>query len=636
MHIDIQNPSINVKTIQIRVSTDENDTGEEVFFTELKGVMYNGKRVFSNKLEGQDGFPYIIVPGLDQKYQYRIYIQEMNFKNDPLPTLHTKFRFPDSGKPEEVILSPEVDDNRLVIILVSISIPIVAIIIFCFIWRGKIWLKLRNWAGYSTETNSTRNNRRGVPRILPIYCFETANYVKAVESHVSLLRRYVDVLNFPPEFQLDCFVCGSRSHDQWSDSDVKDSEIIIYLSPKLATLLKNDLDTSNLSQQDTICAQSMRLVREHRLRSQCAKPLMVTFDCFQRVELESLEELKEFLLLNDNSQVEELLLPVTLASFSSNYWQLENLDKLLYKVYKLSEYPAHFYPSISGWKDCLEAREAEQFLSLFTGSDTLEASMEHLDANDNLHITGYGLQMSSEIGSYRSVSTVDCESINAHMGLTDFVSINEDPEFSSAVPLITRSSGFVSGSLRADNSTSAIQPSEDSAHFHTSNQQNRLHILPSLPDCANAPLLNPRQTFNCKDQSSLVNIPDDDGSGAVVFDASQNSREFDRVIYQPKAVTNLNCSPSSSSEQHSPCIRERDSLLTTPSRVYLNGKVPCPRDGLNKCDSEWVINNASSFAHLQRIIPPSMCFSNSTSIDSVCERINKVNESAAWSNSDLA
>ncbi|CAL1539010.1 unnamed protein product, partial [Lymnaea stagnalis] len=178
---------------------------------------------------------------------------------------------------------PEVDDNRLVIILVSVSILIVAVIIFCLILRGKIWLKLRDWIGYSTQTGSARNNRRGVPRILPIYCFENANYVKAVESHVSLLRRYVDVLRVPPELQLDCFVCGPRSRDHsWVDSEVKDSDVIIYLSPSLGALLKNDLDTSHLSQQDAICAQSIRAVHEHRLSSQCTKPVLVTFDCFHR------------------------------------------------------------------------------------------------------------------------------------------------------------------------------------------------------------------------------------------------------------------------------------------------------------------------------------------------------------------
>lgn len=459
-----------------------------------------------------------------------------------------------------------------------------------------------------------------------------------------MLCRFVDVLCINEQSSLKCFICGTSTNDHsWVDTQIKDSEVLIYLSPRLGQLLRGEIEAAQISQLDALCMQSINSLREHQGLGQESLPHMVTFDCFQQAELDCVHEFKNILSINHSA---ELAAPIKLASLSPDGWQLENLDILLFRLYRLSELPRNFSQSFSGWRQSDQASYVVRYLELITKSSSLEnlatnVLLEQGISFETVHNSNF--DMFTERHPTRTVVAPPNDPARGANGGVCFMEgpmDEEEQEVTSDMPLMSLSSGFISAPYSHDDPHSVGYtthpaclrcPTQPADACHTDLHSNR--YSPHLSDISydQKPLQMPSMK-NCSTESetisftgSLSNLSEEENTDVVtLYTPAKNIYQDDAVIFCP--------SPHYKSEVFS-LSNQLTPLRGKHPDGYHNGITESKK--LNKSDSEWTVHNGHLF-HAQAIIPPTLCMSNTTSTDSVYERINKVNENVNWSNLSLA
>ncbi|XP_059142765.1 uncharacterized protein LOC131930345 [Physella acuta] len=633
-------------------------------------------------VEEKDDTIHFMIPGLKSLTEYNLYLSYID-SNHTIKELMTVLTI----NTPEFKTEKEIDDNRLIIITgCCLTFTFLALVI-CVIWRVRVWGKLKLWLNTSAK-NRTNNNKQGEPRILPIYCNENANFVKAVESHVSLLCRFVDVLCINEQSALRCFICGSSTNDHsWVDTQIKDSEVLIYLSPRLGQLLRGEIETAQISHLDTLCMQSINSLREHQGLGHGSLPHMVTFDCFQQAELDCVHEFKNILSVNHSA---ELAGPIKLASLGPDGWQLENLDILLFRLYRLSQLPQNFSQSFSGWRQSDQASYVIRYLEQFTKSSSLEnlATNVLLDQGISFEtVHNSSLDMFTERHPARAAASppsYPARGANSGGGFREDPVEEEEQEVTSDMPLMSLSSGFISAPYSHDDPHSVGYPAHPQGLRYPTQPADDPHSVgyPTHP----ADLRYPAQSGDDPHSVGYPTHPADLRYPAQPGDAYPSDPHSNR--YSPKlsdisidqnplqmpSMKNCSTEPETTSitgglsnlseEENTDVVTlytpaktlyQEDAVIFWPSPHYKsdvfslsNQLTPLRdkhRDGyqngvteskkLNKSDSEWTVHNGHLF-HAQSIIPPTLCISNTTSTDSVYERINKVNENVNWSNLSLA
>ncbi|KAI8782105.1 hypothetical protein BgiBS90_017501 [Biomphalaria glabrata] len=595
IHIKLLNPLPEAKTYNFKIMSNSQSFVKLASYT-----LVNTSAELSEK-----PFIDIVIPDTFRKEQFTISLEAFGFDGHPVQSTTTyehSFRLSNNSPSEGGI-----DDNRLIIILVTISIVIVASVLICILWRVKIWLKLRKWIHIFSRKSSAQNVEIKLPKVFPIYCFESDNYVKVVQCHLSLLQTYVKISRLPSS---NYFSCGPCPEDlSWVQSELKSNCVIIYLSPKLGALLHRDIDMSQLHHLDVLCIRSLQALYEVLSKdSSVPLPILVTFDCFEKKEQETVQELHGF--LQAHKEIQEQLVPLTLASSCSGVFQLENLDQLLSKLCTISKLSQNKSQNLGCWRESKEAKELQGQLSLvsyFQPEETCAQKCFAVEEPKRGSLTNGSLSYSTKNNRLYSLDTVYLEDLrtpdaqstddNEH---ADEV-IDCESELNTCVPLISSSSGFHSGS------------------YQTYDEEMRN-------------LMNPLVGFS---KNITGNLHKDSNSHLCSnHPAHHVANECDHPLLNSSADYVDNTLESPPGYCHRPLNGVYSNIPNiTPASCSAHHKTHPVQE---KFDSLWTMHNGEAFRQLPKIIPPHLCFSSSTSIDSVCERINRINESSTWSDLNLA
>lgn len=470
--------------------------------------------------------------------------------------------------------------------------------------------------------------------VTAIYCHESNHFVAAVEGHISLLRRYSGASYVPMNSWTSKSVCESRTpNETLASADLKSIHCVIYLSPRLREIL--DLDQSNLSQSgkslDIQCRKALLSLPEICLKEKTTTLHLVTFDCFHQVEVTFLDDLINAVCPQEWGKEKNLFSPVKLASLGPNGWRLENIESLLLKLHGLLEVPQDLQQDLKDWGSCSESANVQQHLLLHSELQALDDSIFSSDHDS----TSYSMDFDCASPSPDSKLSFDesdyifsetfCKSHD------ELNSLDGDFQLSVDAPLLVFSNRSVDGSDLCPSDSSYEKPDPQSSFLD-----------PEVPLTSRYQPLTQSEQISASPNRQLLQLSHNKATSHIY----SNTEYHETAELKARKVERTNTESSETviwelsyhKEGTSPVnFADSDSLLKNNDFIGHPSHV----GGLQNeaLDDNDLNTKAHAFPHskpMDCIIPPSLCHSSCTSMDSVCERINKVNENTSWSEINLA
>lgn len=469
--------------------------------------------------------------------------------------------------------------------------------------------------------------------VTAVYCYENESYVGAVESHVSLVQRYLGQQSAQNIPQRGLSFCGPQLCEQGSMEN-NEPNMVIYLSPRLGEVLKfRQTGPVQCSSLDVRCHQLLRSLQQRRLKGQGPVPLVVTFDCFHQAELAALRDLTALVFPPEKGEGRDLTKPLKMASLGPDGWKIENLDPLIGSLNRQHARIQDSQKNLQGWKDSEEAKAVERCLSLF-------GSRQAGDTNDvTMFWKSSGVSESQEIDnihfsntlerSYGELAASCVDSFNKTDNSQNLGESNEELKSLPNAPLISNSTGYESGSC-----SRALESFHQGVFVPESSMLNHHNVHLPLSTAGDIGHFSHQASYSYDPTKRISQQDSVEPSDMVQINKGRTNRYLqDMVTYKPNVF-----SKHSDAMRSSPVNSvESDSLLSSND---LNGHIRRRDRFLNDVsyDTEW--DGQKERYRVPRlkevIIPPSLCHSNFTSLDSVCERINRVNEYSGWSESNLS
>ncbi|GFR89110.1 hypothetical protein ElyMa_002534900 [Elysia marginata] len=374
----------------------------------------------------ENGSIVFIIQGLSRDKNYTFSMDALNSSKKPEQGVRRVKNEPfsidgvDTSDPMRIpsVGVPVIDNRRKIVlglVVTGFLLLLVTVLAYCLSRRG-VTIRYRRAAALWRLNNSQ------ALKILPIYCWENESYHQAVKCHATLVERYAcaswtpspnSTTNTRWQFW-SSLVAWLLAHNRDTigksmEAEIKSSEVIIYLSPRLAYLSSLESTTSlSLNSCDLECCHLLSALRRLHCRGLSKRPHFVTFNCFDKAELVCLNAFRWMMgsvkgprlcgelsfaphgsstsdprhahedvqiMYNHSTTAEtereetaELMPPLVLAAHVSGAWHLQNMQELVARLCDILNYPhdQHGVLSMSaipaGWRNSPDVQAIESLI----------------------------------------------------------------------------------------------------------------------------------------------------------------------------------------------------------------------------------------------------------------------------------
>ncbi|GFO43991.1 hypothetical protein PoB_007049600 [Plakobranchus ocellatus] len=399
----------------------------------------NHKTNGARALRDRNGYLEFVVEGLDLESNYTFSMDALDAYENFLPGVRRVTDLPlhvvGFNQSHEPVLAPATDNRMKIIIGLVITagfLLVVTAVWFCLSKRSGIRSRGAALPFVRSSVAMGRPSNNKSLKIIPIYCWENEHYQNVVRRHVNLIRQYACISSTSSDrikrekSRWRCWVSamtwcwrrGQKTVGRDLEAEMKGSEVIIYLSPRLAYLMSAEPGLSQpVNSYDTECEQLLSTFTKLHCRGMGRKPHFVTFDCFNKDELICLDAFQWMMaptstlhhgqrasparmaftsaastvspsdFRGDREQIEMvvhhaapneisneetvgLILPLALAVQVSGVWRLQNIRELVTRLHEMVDYPnrrrlpSAFSAAGEDWRALQEVQVIEQELEL--------------------------------------------------------------------------------------------------------------------------------------------------------------------------------------------------------------------------------------------------------------------------------
>ncbi|BFZ08731.1 hypothetical protein BsWGS_11769 [Bradybaena similaris] len=425
--------------------------------------------------------------------------------------------------------------------------------------------------------------------------------------------------------------CSEGSGQLWLDTKSKNHNIIIYLSPRLAEIVTcGPAPPAHCSKLDALCHQAILSLYELCQTGQGPIPVVVTFDCFKQAELAALRDLAALLFPTQTGEEGQQLTPLRLASFSSSGCTIENIEQVLARFQLQNEFLPQTTDDFQGWREYAEVRTIERHLSIL--GDSAADSYSEIPADEQGGLCSVSENCDTSFHSYNSrlgpqaLARSVSDNLGKNQEEAEFCVSQDGVSFLPEAPLISNSIGYHSGSdynvsnrrvysVPLTNNYNCAELSQETAESSPK--------MTYLNDKINS------QTLFHQNQTEPKGYLSNNERSVPVKDGRASIHLQNIVKYKPNHFLDR----ADKSDAFSVNSVESDSLLKSNDLSGHSRSVGQYFKDVSD-DVEWghqrAVKATGSF------IPPCLSHSNFTSMESVCERINRVNEYSGWSELNLS
>lgn len=427
-----------------------------------------------------------------------------------------------------------------------------------------------------------------------------------MENHIGLLHKYINIVTEHRSHHKDF----SFSNVSWSSAkcatESKICDIIIYLSPRLGEILKfGHKSIHSLSCKDAMCFNSLLTLRENSSTGENIALHLVAFDCFQTSETVIIKDLLAFIFPHKQEFGATRPTPLRLTSLTPNGWRLENLEQLLLALFHQQEFPKDVVHCLRGWRESQEAGNVIRYHNLANSSvpnnvDTTSPREQELSSvavglNTSCTESKVDNGSNKQQRVFKKTITTKQKTFKVNNNIAEL-------PLPLHVHLLSKFHGYKSRSANCLQGNSSAGLNRSISVSNTTVASYSKNQVSPLVSQTTIMLPNPHQTN--EDEANLG--PE---SHVILHRATKN-----KLIDYPVQFFN------------SGSLSWIGTLNNQKKSAFLNED----SDDYDWNDKRRLGVSKSGYS----IIPPSLSHTGCSSTDSVCECINKINDSSSWFDSN--